>query len=133
MRILLNAPNPLAEWNDLSGGVTSELLRVECRRSLDQHWHRKELTDTDLANKLPRLLTFLTRFDVQPLNASVLELASEPLPSSLGTLDAIHLATAMIYRAGQAPDERPILFATHDRQLARAARAMRFDVIGVPV
>jgi hypothetical protein len=37
----------------------------------------------------------------------------------------------MLYRAGQPPDERPILFATHDVALAAAAKAMHFDVIGV--
>lgn len=133
MRILLSAPDPLAEWRDLTGGVASELLRVECRRALDQYWHRKELTDIDLIDKLSRLVAFLSYLDLQPLDTRVLDLASEPLPSSLGTLDAIHLATAMIHRAGQPADERPILFATHDLQLARAARAMRFDVIGAAV
>jgi hypothetical protein len=47
-------------------------------------------------------------------------------------LDALHLATAMLYRTTQSRDERPILFATHDVQLAKAAKAMLFDVIGVP-
>lgn len=36
----------------------------------------------------------------------------------------------MTYRSAQPPDERPLLFATHDTQLARAARAMHFEVIG---
>jgi hypothetical protein len=36
----------------------------------------------------------------------------------------------MIYRSAQPSDERPILFATHDLALARAARAMHFEVIG---
>ena len=36
----------------------------------------------------------------------------------------------MIFRGKQPEDERPILFATHDKQLARGARAMNFDVLG---
>ncbi len=39
----------------------------------------------------------------------------------------------MIYRAGQPVDERPIVFATHDVALAKAAAAMNFEVIGASV
>jgi predicted nucleic acid-binding protein len=53
-----------------------------------------------------------------------------PMATALGTLDAIHLATALLYREQQSPDERPIAFATHDAQLARAAKSLQFDVIG---
>lgn len=49
---------------------------------------------------------------------------------AVGTLDAIHLATAMHYQELQSPDEPPIRFATHDLALARAARAMGLRVIG---
>lgn len=130
MRILLKAPHALAEWSELTGGVTSELLRVECLRAIDQLQHRGELSTNEVTDKLPRLLKFISYLDVQPLDWRVLDLAAQPLPTNLATLDAIHLATAMLYRAAQPPDERPILFATHDLQLAKAARAMHFEVIG---
>jgi len=46
---------------------------------------------------------------------------------ALKTLDAIHLATAMSWRdrIGQG-----LPFATHDAQLATAARSMGFEVLG---
>ena len=49
------------------------------------------------------------------------------MPMPLGTLDAIHLATALIWR-----DRMGLLPAmvTHDTSLASAARAFGFDVIG---
>ncbi|HEX8408126.1 MAG TPA: type II toxin-antitoxin system VapC family toxin [Thermoanaerobaculia bacterium] len=130
MRIVLRQPEPLKEWNALERGVASALLTVEGYRTIDQLWHRNELTEAELAEKRSRFQTFLPRLDIRPLTETVLEAASLPLPTSLATLDAIHLATAILYRVSQPPDERPIVFATHDVQLARAARAMHFEVIG---
>jgi hypothetical protein len=66
---------------------------------------------------------------VEP-NPSVLERASQPLPTSLGTLDAIHLATALLWR-DRLPEE--LVMATHDRALATAARACGFLVLGSPI
>lgn len=59
---------------------------------------------------------------------AILGAASQPLPTVLGTLDAIHLATAVLWRESRDPD---LVIATHDRALALAARASGFRVIGV--
>lgn len=130
MRIILKQADPLQEWPTLRGGVCSELLAVESRRTLDRYWRENRLDDTELAAKIDETETLLRRFEKVRLRQHVLQLASQPFPVVLGTLDAIHLASALSYRAAQPPDERPLLFATHDLQLARAARAMNFEVIG---
>jgi predicted nucleic acid-binding protein len=88
--------------------------------------------DDDLLEKQREIADILRRLDYVPLTLPVLDHAARPLPAVLGALDAIHLATAILYRASQPSDERPIFFATHDEQLARAARALNFDVLGVP-
>jgi hypothetical protein len=49
------------------------------------------------------------------------------LPTALGTLDAIHLATALVWRDRQ---NVALTIATHDAALATAARAFGFDVVG---
>lgn len=131
MRIVLAQPAPLKEWKFLDGGVASALITLEGYRTIDQLWHRNELTEVELTEKRAIFKTFLPRLDIRPLNETVLDLASQPLPTNLATLDAIHLATAMLYRATQPDSERPLLFATHDLQLGRAARAMHFEVLGV--
>ena len=59
------------------------------------------------------------------LDSKVLERAGDPFPTGLGTLDALHLASAMMARR-EIPDLR---FATHDRELATAARATGFEVL----
>jgi predicted nucleic acid-binding protein len=132
LRIVLRQPSPLENWDHLTLGVTSALLAVECQRGIDQLWHRGELTEDDVAEKRVLIKTFVTRLDVHPIDEHVLEIASQSLPTPLATLDAIHLSTALLYRAAHR-DEGRVYFATHDRALARAAHAMHFDVIGVTV
>jgi hypothetical protein len=56
----------------------------------------------------------------------VLARASQPLPTPLGTPDAIHLVSAMGWRE----QFEGLLFATHDLALAAAARASGFEVLG---
>ena len=66
----------------------------------------------------------MDRVDVTP---GVLRRAADPFPTPLGTLDAIHLATAILWREGR--QEGPVM-ATHDGQLATAARAVGLATAG---
>ena len=50
------------------------------------------------------------------------------MPMPLGTLDAVHLATALIWRDGMGP--LPTM-ATRDTALGLAARAFGFDARGI--
>ena len=130
LRIILEQPSPLAEWDQLDVGVSSPLIAVECHRALDRYWREDRLSDSALAAKRTETEAILHRFDSVSLDETVLRAAAQPLPTIVTTLDAIHLVSAVLYRAIQPPDERPLIFATHDLQLARAARAMHFEVIG---
>ncbi len=70
----------------------------------------------------------LRSYDSTCLERTVLSRAGEPLPTPLGTLDAVHLATALIWRdrMGSLP-----IVATHDAALGLAARAFGFEVRGL--
>jgi hypothetical protein len=71
----------------------------------------------------------LDSIDIVALDDNILWRAGDPFPTSLGTLDALHLASALAAR-----EELPsIVFATHDAELGVAASAMGFDVRGVDV
>jgi hypothetical protein len=71
----------------------------------------------------------LRRFEVVEIERPVLARAALPLPTAPGTLDAIHLATAALWRETQ---DTEIAVATHDDALATAARASGSSVIGAP-
>jgi uncharacterized protein len=132
LRIVFNEPGALREWRRIDRALASELIRLECRRTIDRARIRERLSDEGVAQRHAAVLEVLEAFDLISLDALVLERAAEPFPTLLGSLDAIHLATALLARS-QVDD---LCMATHDGELATAARAMGFEVLGasrVPV
>jgi len=105
--------------------VSSELIRVECLRTIDRLRLAARLDDDNISLRREAALENLSRFDLIAMDSGVLERAAEPFPTALGTLDALHLASALVARR-EIPDLR---FATHDRELATAARATGFEVL----
>ena len=63
-----------------------------------------------------------------PLTKVVLHRASLPMATAVRTLDALHVVSALLYKERRGID---VVFATHDRSQATAARAMGLNVIGV--
>jgi len=125
LRIILAEADPLHTWQVIDP-ISSELIRVEALRVLDRARLAFRHDDDEAAQYRVAALEAIRVLTLAPVSSSVLERAADPFPTSLGTLDAIHLATAMQIR-----DEFPDLqFATHDRELATAARSVGFDVQG---
>ena len=79
----------------------------------------------EVALRREAVLEQIDAFELISLDPAILERAAEPFPTAVGTLDALHLASALLVHA-ELPDLR---FATHDRQLAVAARAMGFELL----
>lgn len=105
--------------------MSSELIRLECLRTIDRARLRRRIPDGEIAERRGAVLTRLEGFDLVRVGERVLERAAEPFPTMLGSLDAIHLATALLAR-GKRSD---LAFATHDAELATAARAVGFRVL----
>lgn len=126
LRVVLGEPRPLKEWRSLKTALSSELLRVEALRTVDRARIRFRLRDDEVSERRADLLEALDAFHLARVDEQVLERAAEPFPTLIGTLDAIHLATALLARV-----ERPdLVFATHDADLAKAAHSVGFRVIG---
>jgi predicted nucleic acid-binding protein len=126
LRAVLGEPNRLASWGSIDRAVSSELIRLESLRSIDRARIRLRLPDDQVAEQRAALLTALDAIELVPISAAVLERAAEPFPTLLGSLDAIHLATALLARA----QIETLSFATHDVELAVAAQAVGFAVLG---
>ena len=62
------------------------------------------------------------------LDATVLDRASQPMPTELGTLDAIHLATALLWKEMAGAQ---LTMATHDESLGLSAKAHGLSVVGL--
>ena len=125
LRWLLQQPGAMDHWGDWDLAVTSALTRAECRRNLDRLRVRGSLADRDVANFALMLRATLGPVAHIPLTPAVLERAGAAFPTELGTLDAIHLATALAWIERR---EEPLLFLTHDRQLSLTAQACGLDV-----
>ena len=63
-----------------------------------------------------------------PLRRPVLRRAALPMATTVGTLDALHLASALLFRERH---DVALVFATHDDRQAMAARALGFECAGV--
>ena len=127
LRKVLRQPGALREWAAIRTGVASALAETECLRSLDRLRLRTELADRDLALRREAVFRLFESLEVVEVTAPVLARAALPLPTELGTLDAIHLATALLWREHNGGD---IVMATHDVALATAARACGLAVVG---
>ena len=128
LRIVLGQRGQLAEWKKIQSAVASGLLEVECLRTLARLRASGHLSVEDAAARRAAVFRILDGIDLIDVTPTVLHRASQPMPAPLGTLDAIHLATAGLWC--ESKDER-LTMATHDRALALAAQASGFAVIGV--
>jgi predicted nucleic acid-binding protein len=125
LRVVLKEPGAPASWSRISMPVSSELIRVECLRTVDRARLRLSLQDDEVSRRRSELLEAIESFVLIELDGRVLARAAEPFPTLLRTLDAIHLASALLVRE-QFPDLR---FATHDGELGLAARAVGFELL----
>ena len=128
LRIVLGQLSPLAEWPSIGRSVASALVEVECLRTLDRLRLAQRHSDDAVALGRDAVYRLMASVDVIEPDSAILRRAAQPLPTSLGTLDAIHLATALLWHEEHGS---PIVMATHDAALATAARASGLKVIGV--
>jgi len=126
LRVVLGEPGRLRIWSKITTPVASELIRLECLRTIDRARIRFGLPDQEVASRRAAVLEAIDTFLLVPIQPAVLERAAEPFPTLLGSLDALHLASALLVR--DRFDE--LVLATHDEALALAARAVGFRVYG---
>lgn len=127
LRVVTGEPHRLNIWTKITEPVSSELIRLESLRTIDRARIRLRLEDSAVAQRRASLLEAIDAFRLISVNTRILERASDPFPTMLGSLDAIHLASALLARDGGLDFE----FATHDEELGTAAQAFGFRVYGV--
>jgi len=128
LRLALGQPDVLPEWPKIQQGVASALVLTESLRTLDRLRLRTRLADVEVAARRATILALMASLDVVDIDAAVLDRAAQPMPTELGTLDAIHLATAVLWKEVMGAD---LVMATHDAALALAAQAHGLPVVGV--
>ena len=127
LRTIFGEPNALKSPKSLEFTVAADILKVECLRTVDRMRHALRLPDEVVSERSALLHEALKTIRFAKLTDQILERAGQPFPTPLGTLDALHLSTALTWQARQREE---LTFLTHDEQLGRAARAMGFTVLG---
>jgi len=74
------------------------------------------------------VLAVIASLELVEIDATVLDRAAQPMPIELGTVDAIHLASALLWRETTG---EVLMMATHDRALALGAQAHGIRVIRI--
>jgi predicted nucleic acid-binding protein len=128
LRILFGQPHSLQEWNDIEEGISSALIEVECLRTLDRLKLIEQLDEKEIAIRRETIFRLVEGLTLIELTHPVYPRAAQPFPTVLGTLDALHLATALLWREHTRAD---MFMATHDSALGTAAKASGLRVIGV--
>ena len=128
LRVALRQPDALPEWRQVEQGVSSVLVLTESLRTLDRLRLRARLDDSEVAKRRATILQLIASVELVEVDALVLNRAGQPMPTELGTLDAIHLATALLWKETSHVD---LIMATHDAALGLAAQAHGIPVVGV--
>jgi len=127
LRVALGQPNALPQWRQIDRGVSSALISTESLRTLDRLRIRADLSDIEVARRRAAILNLIDSLELIEIDATVLDRAAQPMPTELGTLDAIHLASALLWKDAMGVD--PVM-ATHDGALGLAAQAHGLTVVG---
>ena len=127
LRALLGDDDPLPQWGAWGHAYSSELMGVEARRALDRLRLEQALDDESLADAHDALAATERAIGEIHLTAAVLRRAGQSMPTVVKTLDAIHLASALLFAERR---DAGLVFGTHDARQATAARALGFQVLG---
>jgi predicted nucleic acid-binding protein len=127
LRLVLREPGALDDLRSSAGLVSSELLAVESLRTIDRLRLQGALSAEEAASRRGMAMEWLEAVDLVLLQRPILARASEPFPTPLGTLDALHLATALVWQDRMS---QTLVMATHDRDLALAARSFGLEARG---
>jgi predicted nucleic acid-binding protein len=128
LRVVLREPGALKDLRSYDQLVSSELIGIESCRTIDRLRLQGSLTTEEAAVRIRIIGEWLEGIDLVLMRNPILARAAEPMPTPLGTLDTVHLATALIWRDRMGT---ALVIATHDAALGLAARAFGFDVSGL--
>ena len=127
LRVLLNESEKLksvVEYQDL---ISSELLRLECMRVLYRYRMTGHFSDQSLGKKITEANELFDEISLIPVTRLILQRATMPTPTILGTLDSLHFASAQVWMERK---NATLTMLTHDEQLKSACLAVGIAVEG---
>ena len=120
LRHILLGEEPIRHALEFPRVVSSELIEIECRRVLHRCRLAGELTDEALTVARERLDEVLAGIDLLEMSRQIKQRAMGPFPVNVRTLDALHVATALM--VGE--DAGGVALVSHDEGMNRCARSL---------
>lgn len=102
--------------------ISSELIEIECRRVLHRYRMDGNLGDEGFITARKRLDDILSGISLLSLSVSVKKRSMESFPVSVKTLDALHIASAVIFSEAF-PGEKLLIFS-FDTTMNRCCQAL---------
>ena len=121
LRYLLSPDRGFEQVQDFDMVGSSELLRIECQRVLHRYRLTGMLTDPELERAVSYFLELYDGIRIFEISNSVKSRASETFPTVVGSLDAIHLSTTLLWAAR---DASPCVLFTYDSQMKTCAHSL---------
>ena len=98
LRILFGEANPVSVWRKWDKAYSSALWRIEALRTIDRMRLTHEITDTEVAALVREVQIVHETLAICPMDDKILQRAGETFPTVVGTLNAIHLSSALSIR-----------------------------------
>ncbi|MDO8520459.1 MAG: type II toxin-antitoxin system VapC family toxin [Deltaproteobacteria bacterium] len=117
IRQILDEKNKYGSLGEIRHFYTSDLTRIEASRTLDRLRIVHTWPDNEVAYRVQLLHALFDSVEFIPLQPAILKRAAESFPVVVKTLDAIHIASALLADNRQ----NPLYFITHDSRQGRAA------------
>jgi predicted nucleic acid-binding protein len=106
--------------------VASDLTLIECDRVLHRAGALGELTEAEVADRRAHLAAAAAHWHVLRIGPEVVDRARQPFPGDpIRTLDAIHLASALVARTGVAG----LALLTLDQRIRAVAKKLGLTLL----
>jgi hypothetical protein len=108
--------------------VSSEIAKVEVWRNVRRLHVLKAVSDQEFKNLSDATAWLLAQIDFVPFTSEVLRRSTGHFDTVVGSLDAIHLSAALLWRDANSED---MTFVSHDEQLREAASTYGFAILPI--
>jgi len=131
LRQMLGSGESWEGWGKWTKAYASMLLRTECNQAANRLHAEGKIDDARRARLGSWIETVCSCVTLVPVTESILRRAGEPLPTDVGVLRGIHLATLLELQAAHGVT---CAVATDDAALLRAAECLGFEnAVAVPL
>lgn len=127
LRVLLGDSRKTPEWGRWKQAFSSRLWKTEALRTVDRLRLTGAINDPQVALLRRDVELVDDALHIVPVTEALLARAGDSFPTVIGTLDAIHLASALAVREAGGLDA----VWTHDEQQAVTGRSLGLRVVGV--